>query len=281
MKSRIHLMIIAALVYGWAAGNVHAAITVEHVGTDFVSDAVGGWRTASVAKALDLDGDGIYGSTGYLLAATAPGNTGGTFNEEFDTTGQLLDGPLGNGSLVNLANYPPGLTVTNGWLPLNQQIAGFFGTIDNPEGGPDLQQGIIRRSTGPNDPNGIEGQVAVITIGSDTPGAGVSGATMRLGLLLSNFPEARPKAVRVLGTDGQNTSDPFFIENFAGEFSRSAMFWDITDFQAGDKIEVWLDAADDANVVGLSGLTFDIVVPEPGSLALIALGAGLMLSRRR
>lgn len=272
--------IIPAIAFALTGHGAVEAATISVVGTDFSDTVVREWRTATTAKTLDLDGDNIYGTAGYALLGTST-STG--FQQAFDFSDAVFnDGPIG--PLENLVSYPAGVTVSNGWLNLNQTIAGFYGTIDNPEGGPDVQLGIAQRNDFNSGENlGRDGRVALLAIGSDTPGVGDPDATMRLGIILANQPSAgKPNAVRVF-----SDNDPFYITNFAGDFGASMMFWDVTNYEAGDTVEIWLDALDTSNLIGLSGLTFDVVIaqevviPEPASFTLAMMGAGTLLTRRR
>ncbi len=69
-----------------AATTAHAA-SISYAGADLTTS--GAWRTSSVLKPLDSDGNNIYGSAGYLLT-TSPG-------------GALLSNPA-YASVVNLVS---------------------------------------------------------------------------------------------------------------------------------------------------------------------------------
>ncbi len=277
-RSRTFLFAAAATLSPLLAAAPAGAATITAVGTDFSAEAFRGWRTPTETKLLDLDGDGVYGTTGYGLFATQPAANNGTFTEDFDSSNQILnDGPIGTtGNLSNVVSYPAGVTVANGFLTLNQALSGFYGEMDDPTGGADVATGAIRRAAG--DPNGFEGQVAVITLGADTPGVGNPAAVLRLGVMLLNDPNVgKNAAVQV----NSGASNPGYVTNFAGDFGPTTMFWDVTGYEAGDTIEIFLRAESDQNVASLTGLTFDAVVPEPASAALLGLSLVALLGRRR
>ena len=271
------LLAAAAAVPPLLAAPSAGAAVVTVAGTDFSGAAFRGWRTPSVAKALDLDGDGVYGTAGYALLATQPAANNGSFKQDFDASDRILnDGPIGpNGNLTNLASYPAGVTVENGFLALNQAVSGFYGAMDDPTGGEDVATGVVRRAAG--DPDGVQGQVAVITLGEGTPGLGEADAVLRLGILLLNDPNAAKNAAVRVSSGSNNPGD---VTNFSGDFGPSVMFWDITDYSAGNTIEVFFQAEGDSNNVGLTGLTFD-VVPEPAGAAVLGFTAAALLGRRR
>ncbi|MEM6332026.1 MAG: PEP-CTERM sorting domain-containing protein [Planctomycetota bacterium] len=259
---------------------VHAA-TITYVNQTFDNAEAQQWRTDTLAKTLDLDGDDVYGTEGYIAFATTP--VGASFANDYPASANFaftMSGAGASGSnpagLTTLIDLPTGVTAADGSLLLNGGVgAGFYGTIDNPLGG-DNAVGFAVRNTFGGDPNGVAGNVMTFTIGADTPGAGVAGATLRLGLLLVNDTFAVADFTRV-----QSDNNTGFIENFAGDFGQTIMFYDITDYEAGDEIEVWLQARSTNNRVGISGVTFDVVVPEPSSLVLASLGCGLLLRRRK
>ncbi|MEM6391392.1 MAG: PEP-CTERM sorting domain-containing protein [Planctomycetota bacterium] len=268
-----------------------AEAAVTFVGTEFDNNAVRGWRTDTVNKGnglsgdpLDPDGDGIYGTDGYALFMAQPAGNNGSFAQVFPPANDRLnDGSFINGgtTLENIVSYPTGITVTDGFLPFNQGISGFYGTIDNPEGGPDVAMGILRRNPFNSNNLGTDGEAITLTIDSALQGVGDPDSVLRLGVILNNDPNAgKTQAIRVIHATGKG--DTFLVTNFAGDFSTSIMFFDIADYAAGDEIQIWFDPQDNSNIFGLSGLTFDsYVIPEPASLSVLAIGGVCLLGRRR
>ncbi len=279
-------LLIAALTLIPVPSAQAAAIT--YVNQDFNNDRVRGWRTIGSGggpKTLDLDGDDIYGTAGYLMFATlAQPQTG--FTNVFPNPNNLytLDttatggGGAGN-RLTSLNSLPAGVSIANGWLAPNEGLsADFYPLIDNPLGGDDVRVGFARRNTN-NAPNGINGEFFDITLGADTPGVGNPDAVLRLGVYLHNDTNAGVADFVRLQQDGVTNTG--FNENFAGDFGSTIMFYDITNYQAGDVISVYVQGRDTSNLVAVSGLTFDVLIPEPASLALLAAGGLVVLGRRR
>mgnify|MGYP005854859511 CR=1 FL=1 len=278
-RNRVPL-VVAAFASVIAVGPSHAA-TITYVNQTFDNAEPANWRTDSFAKTYDLDGDNVYGTAGYIAFATTP--VGAAFLDTYSATANFVFGltnAAANASnpagLTTLMSLPTGITVADGTLRLNGGVgAGFYGAIDSPLGGNNAVGFAVRNTFG-SDPNGVAGHVMTFTIGADTPGVGVVDATIRLGLLLVNDTFAVADFTRV-----QSTNNTGFIENFAGDFARTIMFYDITNYNVGDTVQVWLQARSTNDRVGITGVTFDVVVPEPGSFALAALGGLALAARRR
>ncbi|MGF1632761.1 MAG: hypothetical protein ACFCVE_02830 [Phycisphaerae bacterium] len=264
---------MAAFAVTFGAGLPALAATVTFAGQTFDNEEALQWRTPGYTKTLDLDGDNVYGSSGYIAFATTP--VGGTFVSSYPATpnfaftmsgaGATASNPAG---MTTLASLPGDMTVSDGSLVLNGAAAagvsaGFYGFIDDPTGTGDLGVGFAVRNTFGNGPTGVAGNVMNFVVGANTPGAGNPLATMRLGLLLVNDTFAVADFTRVQSA----TSNTGFVENFAGDFGETVMMFDVTDYAAGDVIEVWLQGRSDR--VGITGVTFDVVIPEPASTALL------------
>lgn len=140
----LHTLTLAVL-----ASAVTANATVTYVGDDLTTNAK--WRTSSVAKPNDIDGDNIYGSAGYYFAA---GKRKG-YKDPF-LTGNVITGP----SNPDQINTVPAWFVSLEYADPTQRgrswggDGGNFGNLDNVGGGhsgftgaPILQNAGLQGST--------------------------------------------------------------------------------------------------------------------------------------
>jgi hypothetical protein len=116
-----------------------AFATVTYVGTDWTTDA--NWRTSSVVKPNDADGDNIYGSEGYYLPSGLEADEDGTDLDPFLTVTNVI---TGNPYEINtLPSYILSLSYTNS-LERGQS----WGGARDEEGTLDLVPGDFTGETG-------------------------------------------------------------------------------------------------------------------------------------
>ena len=227
------------------AGSANAA-TVSYV--DFQSEIEGefdtpneGWRNTSPTKTYDIDGDNILGTDGYWN----PSN------------GTVLPAYVASASKKNVGGDNTG--------------AGF-GVMDDPgdPSGTDTWNygGWRHNST-------TELEMATITLSGDA-GTLLAGQTLRIGWLSDIYNFSGSFYMRVAVDSGGNSGlTPLISYNDDG---LDAAFFDISNVANGDVIRLYGTSVTSAAVMG--GVTFDTLVPEPTSLAMLGLG-GLLIARRR
>lgn len=254
------LAVIASLMLATAS---HAAV-MTYVGAEFnvdptTNDATIGWHSTGNAKLLDIDGDNALGSDGWLMA----GN--------------------GNGGLNNPARFLPSYItpyVRNGGNTSALQgfanTAYYSGVIDAPgTGALNLNPASEAQGASIHTSNANAGDLFIFTISDASL---LLNETLRIGLLFDTP-----------NTTGSGTQVFTLTQTVGGSSSASSpalahanngldvAFFDITGVANGDKFVI---RADSTLRTHLTGITWDSAVPEPASLALLAVG-GLFIARRR
>lgn len=214
------------------------------VGIDAVTD--GRWRTASVEKPLDGDGDNIYGTEGYVLYQWL--NSG--FNGSYDPANTVRSLPA---YLASVSDPPRGW---GGGANAN------FSTADDPAGG--THNATHGHSGNPG------GTITIDRADDDA---------FRLTIMASNeLP--RGESFSQFFSVQNGTSDAAIAEHVGDDDVQYFLF----DIPAGmDPIRIGFGPSSSDNP-GLMGLAFDHPVPEPSSMVLAGFGAMAMLglvSRRR
>lgn len=269
IKKQIATLLAAACVIPLAA---HAAPIITFVGTDGNQTQ---FRTTTVVKAFDADGNNVYGTDGYVGYAMdiPPANTN---NGTVDTN------PLTYTS-TNYATRrsdPSYATLsTNGQ---NRVAFGFTGTsyplVDDPAAAPgasviDIKSGFAIRF-GITTVGGVTtGNMLNITFGSTAPATGV-----RIGVII-NDDETNGVGVDRVTLGGVTHESP----NTGGAFTFK--FFDVRNITGGDVITLALSKdADNATPgqVAYYGVTFDTLpVPEPTTLAMVLGGFGMLVGFQR
>ena len=235
-------LLITTLVAATAvAGSASAAVVA--VGTDSTTGAQ--WRTNAA-----LEGDNEYGTDGYVIYGID------------DADGQFRNPYTFNADQVAL---PAG--ITNVATNANRMWSGNgnFGQMQDPGNG----------NVATNTPllvvlNGLTSSTYTITRDP--------GVSFRLTLLNASG-------------DGSNAKYDNTVDDGSGgvlqtsTHSANGLHYHVFDISAGSSnvvvtTSVVNTAGPGAGHFGLTGLAFDNVIPEPGSLALLGLG-GLLIARRR
>ena len=221
-----------------------------------------GWRTTDVPKALDPDGDNIYGTDGWIRP------TG-----EFRPTGGKVDPSYCTVSYIGLGGW---YSYSTGQLP-----SGPGGFLDDALlSGPDPVADV---EAGREEKIGTVNDMVQIDVTED--------GSFRLGVMTDFIysyagagVEAGPTSVRVRKTIGGNDDSGMIavpVRNTLADW----MFFDIIDAVAGDQFIVSIESF--TNPWGwsqISHLSFDTIpagapIPEPAGLGL--LGVALLAVRRK
>ena len=240
---------------GWVAGIQIAepptpTVLIPHVG-DHVD--VPDWRTTTVAKPLDADGDNVYGTDGWIRPYGPHGHDPYVSNPSYLSVQYL--------GMQNIDDRP-----TEGYVD--------DAVLSGPAPIADVEAGRVEKPGTVND-------MIQIDVTAD--------ASFRLGVM-SDFivlyagagPEAAPTGIRVRQTIG-GAGDSNWIRVPAKNGVADFMFFDIIDAKAGDQFIVYV--ASSTNPWGwsqISHASFDTTqapIPEPAGLGLI--GLALLAVRRK
>ncbi len=264
MKSslKLHCLIAATI----ALAPVASAATIAFSGSQL--DLGPGWRTPSVAKTQDADGDNIYGTDGYVMFQTG-------FVPDPPPADQFRfnSNPFSDASTA----FPSYATVTADGAT-GSVTAANFSDINNPNNpSNDFNSGVASRSN--FTALGSEQSLMNINfIAANFPTAGV-----RVGVFVNNAADRNPMAVR-LTLDGGGTVSATAATGMDVSSQNDYYFFDITDITANATFSFFAtEDTGDGNTAGevrVGGFTFD-TIPEPGALSLLALSGGLLLFRRR
>lgn len=268
-------LIAAACAAGVAAITVPAGVQADNItfvgvasdtqgytSTQAAAGEVTSWRTSSVAKTYQLNGNNVYGSTlgavDFVTGAVNIQTAGsGVFGWSYDAPG---------GTQYNKG--PAGVSYT---------------TIDNPAASPNYVNGTAAA--------GID--VPSLTFGLEGTQADYTGKVVRVGIMQNVLDPAEQtldtgKTIQITGPGG--SASP--VESVTGTDGVPNMyFFDITGITAGDQFTIRVTS--NPNVPPGSGdgaagyvgpVSWDIAsVPEPatGGPLLLAGTAGLLLLRRK
>ena len=270
MKNIIPTTARKSLILGGAAltcfAGSAAAATVATAGSDIdvsasAPDGGGYWRTAAAAKPNDIDGDNILGTDGFRYVTDNPGGNG---------LNDVVSSAPSYASLDNL--------VTN-----NFRGNGNYTNIDNPAGG------ILRSGTYNPVDAAISAEGSFISFGTiDFTSAAIAGQTVRIGLMVDNLDNIifNSHFLR-LSSDGLNFDVATTAESDLDNQNPDWYYWDVSDFAAGDQIEVFATSSEGnpqqtAFPATIGAFSFDsVVVPEPSTGSLIGLCALALATRRR
>lgn len=255
MKLVLTPIAVFASMLLFTAVETHAATTISSVGSQ---TNLPGWRDDSVAKTQDVDGDNVYGTTGYALFAAAPGfGGGGVFTM--------------SSALTSLPSY-----ITINAIGVDYMFRhGSYADINDPTNvsGPLIDSGAAFMTAYP----GNTYDLFSISFGAGAPDY------LRIGVLMDNLEIAlSPSALRLYDNAGgdsgtiaktqiNNQADFYFFDVFASGSSLSGETLILAATKGG---------AAGAFQVGISGFTFD-AAPEPSRSLLALLGAGAIGLRRR
>lgn len=246
-------------------GDVSAA-TVISAGSDIdVSAAAPGgggfWRTTTVAKPNDIDGDNILGTDGYRYVTD---NAGGN----------------GANDVVSLAPSYATYSLTN----TNFRGNAGYNLIDNALAPGTTRSGTFNPTAAPNNAEGAFISFGTISFSRDA----LANETVRIGLMVDNLDNVifNSHTLR-LSTGGVNTDVNTTAETGTDNQNPDWYYFDVTDFGSGETVEFFATSSEGnpgqtSFPATIGAFSFDsTVVPEPTSAALLALGGLSILARRR
>ena len=258
MSRKTKSQMVAALALGTVLFNLAPAqaATITYLGQD--QTTVAGWRNTTVTKPAallggtagvgDPNGDKVYGSDGYYVRY-APGAT---------TLVSSLPGYISGVADAGTGHYGDG----------------SYGLINDPTvvgGLPSKPAGIFYYNSG-----NVEYDFLTLTLAADnTFVMGVIGGTWGPDGHLYNFNRLRVR--QVVGGAADST-----LQTVALLTTPSYDFFQISGV-AGDQFTLSAEHVTGTSYgVSISGITFEAVsIPEPASIALLAVGGVLMLFRGR
>lgn len=234
-----------------AATTAHAA-SISYAGADLATS--GAWRTPSILKPLDSDGNNVYGSAGYLLTRSPAGD--------------LFSNPT-YASVVNLVSAFYGGAGTNP----------NYTTVDNPLGG-SVKTGIWYAV---GDFENQEQDFARITVSL--------ASSFRIGVMVdeTDFIGISPGQLRVRQTAGGTGDSTLVNAMLEPNLDTDWYFFNIFGAQPGDQFVIsGTDSRVGAGPVasnGIGAIAFDnVAVPETSTwaagLGLAALAGAKVWSRR-
>lgn len=225
-----------------------SATTISFAGSDLTTG--GAWRTSSVSKTLDADGNNIYGSDGYFLA-TSPG-------------GAVLSSPSFVTGFLNL-----GQSFYNGAAASPQ-----YSLIDNPTAAGTRMTGVWYQ----NSANLTEDDLLRFTLSQN--------ASFRLGVLVdtSGQVDVSPSSLRLRQTAGGTANSGLQTSNLAANLVADWYFFDVSG-TSGDQFVLsginWYNGGAAQFSNGVAGLTFDTLsVPEPGTLGMMGFVLAGLVARK-
>jgi hypothetical protein len=215
------------------------AALISSVGCD--ESTLGSWRSTSVSKPLDIDGDNVYGTAGYIVWATE--NTGDAHSSDYNADRKI-------------EALPEGITVSGPGVNEKSYSAGYL-KFDDPTLAPgavvgDIFSGLAYRVDCGED---TWQSVAVITV--DTVPVG----TLRVGIIHNGGGDTvNAIAMKRVGEDESWTAVTDL--DTRNPYQMRYCFFDLTGVNAGDQFEISFrgyDAVGDSEInLGLAGLSFDV-----------------------
>lgn len=311
MKTRLFLL--GSLICCGFAGTA-TAVTLTSVGShyDIGTDLFSGnaffpggsppyqvvrWRDDELAKPLDVDGDNVYGSAGYMLFATElvlpypPACCGGQV-------------PFGSATYPNLVDLPS--FVSNSQNLTEFKVGGWpYALIDDPryvngDNDPDWHTTVAPAALPEQQPYVMMGTLDGWDMIGNDPVVATYGAARWAFEVGTDVPQSFRVGVMSDGLNGEQwaASEVFLaqidgvtlqgVPVSSGTLIRNRFvdmhFFDIEGAEPGDQFVI-LSKAVAGGTGGIAGVTFDVnPVPEPATLGMVGLAVvagGLAVRRRR
>jgi hypothetical protein len=253
----------AAVIFLSAAASRGSII--QFFGSDPDADS---WRNPAVAKPLDLSGDNVYGTDGYVAFGTSPASTStGVTNTSVNpftyTNGSrstLLSSPAYVSSFVPNANFS---SVSSGFS---------FPNVNDPRvagGGSTIESGLASRP-------GVLLSFAPLftfTVNSSVP------KSFEVGLFFNEALSVAPTWQISSNLGGSATAGGLL--SVSPHFN--ALFFTVANPTAGEVFTISGEATLGVSNLDFAAITFDTVVPEPatlGTCATVLIGI-IWISRRK
>ncbi len=242
-----------------------SAATIAYVDKDGNQTS---WRTTSVTKTLDPDGDNVYGTAGYVGYAMRknPGTGDAPNTNPLTYTSTNFE---------TFSSIPSYLTLTS--LSQNFVAAGFgYALVDNPTLAPGASVADIESGFGGI--NGAQsGNFMTLTLNAGVPANG-----LRIGVIATSLTGDDDSLNNLTLTQTAGSGSSTASATLAGtDGNFSFYFFDIT---GGTQNDVFTLSGAKPNVgnnnVIYHGISVD-VIPEPSSALLCVLGGLLLITRRR
>ena len=225
----------------------------------------GRWSSTGTAKTFDIDHNDYYGSDGYSW-----------MNAAINTT--LLP-PLANLVESVPSYFSSGIAYTGAGAGVSSAFTGAQDRLD-----PTGSYGVNVGYSGVDYPDNDLGVATLQEVFSYTMNRDMLyRESIRIGVVLDSLgdPQIGANALRLVA--GASQADATLVTN-----SRNGVmdmyFFDVYGLNSGDDIEIWLskEATGGINAATIGGVTFDsMIVPEPSGLALLGVGAVMLLAVRR
>jgi LPXTG-motif cell wall-anchored protein len=229
------MLLAMASVASVPAGSLMGPATISQAGSDVTTNDA--WRTTDVPKPLDLDGDNVYGTAGYVLfrSSSSQPTVQPPYANVVRASGTSLYGPAP-------CHPAPGTGDSHGnYVCLDDPV--FTG----PAPVADSRTGTVYKAGGA----GAEHDLIVISV--------TAPATFRLGVIQDNHDHTpiSPIALRLRQTVG-GTADSGFLSAAADrDLDGDYYFFDVIEAQPGDVFVLsGLNASGHASN-GVYGVTFD------------------------
>lgn len=241
---------VAAAVVTLASPAVAATISFVNSGVPDTT-TLDAWRTSSVVKTMDADGNNVYGSDGYYMAGPV-GVTVPTYLQSVSLSATNYGGD-GNYAVIDSPSNVPNNVNSGLFFRTNTFDTVISFTVSSTlVGSKSFRVGILNNNQGhsSNDNSGLTPDFIAV---NQTSGGSATSGTL----------------------DSSSTPTPF-------QARAHWIFFDISGAVANDTfaINIGSDGAPH-NQTGIGGLTFD-TIPEPTSIGLLGMGAmGLLVRRRR
>jgi hypothetical protein len=237
----IRIMLIAALQLAITIGTTQGAVVYVGSLMEDSGSEISDWNVTGTAKSLDLNGDDIYGTSGYAWLNAS------------DESG-------GNGVLYGLVEYAPSYTDGIAYAGTNAGISASYNAADDRRDVADTTYVNVGYA-GPNysETNGATTVQALFayTMNRDMD----VDETIRIGVVLDSFNDGS-----IIGADslrivaGGDSAD-------ATGLNRTSVidmyFFDITGLTSGQTIEIWGAKNVDESNFGLNAITIGGVTFDP------------------
>ncbi len=270
MKKTKHIALatVSALIITSANGAI--LISNAGPGSNYAETNMQGFRSTNVTKSYDGDNDNVYGTAGLYFI----GNT------SFAT--HAFDNTFTNFTQVgaSFASFSAGTDATH---YNNPSPAWNYSDIDDPTATPgvdvadwSIQSGWVRDNSNSSSAGDWQ-ELLTFTIDSTTPSA------IRVGIMASTMDNANfsPSGIRLTEAGGAETT----ITGLSRVARLTGMvFFDI-DLNGETSGTFSISAQTGVTAPGIAGVTFDEIIatpiPEPSTAAIMGLGIGALLMRRK